>query len=214
MSRKQFIRKKDIPVEYYQSCDTLMLYNFIKIVVTKNIRQWLTISGYPSDEQLSDAWNKINESYQDLTEDTDGDYLLGLFTSISMLEGKLAIIYNILAYLEINRSEGLIQVLQDEFGYYYEFSEESIEIDIKSIISELKLDQVNLDLQNKELKEFQGKGKAPNEFDYDSILSTLSKYQGYHIRSKDITVTEFIAILNRFKHENNPIKNESPQEVD
>lgn len=214
MSKKQFVRKQHIEIKYYESCDTLILYNFVKSVVTKDLRSWLVISGYPTDEQLMEAWAKINESYQDLTEDTDGDYLLGLFTNISQLEGRLTIVYNILAYLEINRSDALIELLQEEFGFYYEFSEESIVSDIKAIISELKLDQINLDLQNKELKEFQSKGKAPNEFDYDSILSTLSKYQGYHIRSKDITVTEFIAILNRFKHENNPVKNQSPQEVD
>lgn len=38
--------------------------------------------------------------------------------------------------------------------------------------------------------------------DYDGILSELSKYQGYRLDPKLITVSEFCAIVKRFKKEN------------
>lgn len=212
MSRKKFLLKQNIKAEYYKNCAELPLNLFIQCVVTQKLHG-LIISGKPTDEQLNEAWGNINQDYQDLTEDHDGDYLLGLFSNISYLDERLRIIYNIVAYLEIKRSEGLILLLQ-EMGFDFEYSEESLLTDLKLTVSQAKFDKVNLEMQQNELKELQSKGKQPTEYDYDSILSTLSKYQGYQLRSKDLTVTEFIAILNRFKNENNPLKGQSSQEVE
>ena len=209
------LQKKRTPIKqprWYTDCAELPLINFIKIVCDANrLREWLTITGTPKESDLLQAWEKISESYNDLMGDTTQVYLLDLLSQISYLDEKLRIVYNIVAYLSVNRSEGLIKVLQEDLNFNYEYSDESIERDLKATVSEIKIDKVNLELNQNELKEHKDKGKPPTESDYDSILSTLSKHQGYHIRKQDITVSEFIAILNNFKdaHSNKPINSEA-----
>lgn len=190
---------------YYDNCNDLIFWNFVKCTVTKNLN-YLIISGTPAKDKLIAAWNEITNSYQDLAKDSTSDYLLNLFCQISYLDERLRIVYNIIAYLEVNRSEGLIEVLQNDLGFNYSYSEETMLQDLKLTLSECKMDKVNLDLSEIELKAYREKNVEPTEIDYDRLLTRLSKYQGYQLKSKEITVTQFVSILNDYSAKNQPGK--------
>lgn len=190
---------------WYKNCSELPLYNFIKATITNDVT-WLKISGNPSDEDLHEAWSTIQGDFEDMQKDSQSDYLLNLISQITYTDERLRIIYNVVSILEIKRSEALISILQNELGFNYEYSEESLQRDLKLTLSEIKMDQVNLELSRKEYEDYKAKGKPVTELDYDKLISRLSKYQGYHIKSKEITVTQFISILNDFTETNSPKK--------
>lgn len=188
---------------YYKDCSELILWNFVKCITTKNLN-YLIISGQPSQENLSKAWIDIGDEYADLSQDNLHDFLLNLMSQISYLDEKLRIVYNIVAYLENKRSEGLIEVLQNDLEFPYEYSEESIQQDLKMTVNDIKMDQINLELSHVELKAFRDKNTEPTEIDYNKLISRVSKYQGYAIKQKETTLLEFTVMLNDFVSSTKP----------
>lgn len=214
LKKKKTKIERIVKPEYHTKCSTLLLYNYIKVCVTNDL-SWLVIAGKPTKEQLADAWHEITEQYQFLSsEDVSGDYLLNLLIDISTLDERLRVVYNIVNFLFIKRSDELISILQDEYGYPFTYSEESYEADLKATLAYASANKVSLDLAEAELKKYKEANKAPTEFDYDSIVTLLSKYQGYPINEKEVTVTKFISIMNRYKNENTNKSQPSPEETD
>lgn len=205
LTKKRTQIKPKVIDAYYDNCSDLIFWNFVKCLVTKNVN-YLVISGTPSKEKLNEAWKSIESDYQDLAKDSTSDYLLTLFCQISYLDEKLRIVYNIVSYLEINRSQGLISVLREELGFSYSYSEQTMKQDLKLTVSECKMDKVNLDLSEIELKAYKEKNVEPTEIDYDRLLTRLSKFQGYQLKAKEITATQFISILNDYTAKNQPQK--------
>lgn len=197
LNKKRGNLNPDIVNDYYKDCSELPLWNFIKCTVSKNLN-YLIISGTPDVELMKKSWNDITNEYSDLSDDGTTSYILNLFSQISYLDEKLRIVYNIIAFIENRRSEELIKILQEDLGFGYSYSEETIEDDLRATVSEIKIDKVNLDLSEIELKAYKEKSVEPNEVDYVKLIVRLGKHQGYPIKQKETTVLEFVAILNDF----------------
>lgn len=189
--------KEKITNSYYKYCSELPLWNFIKCMTNKNVN-YLIISGNPDTNLLNHQWGLICDEYTDLSEDATHSYLLDLFTQISYLDEKLRIVYNIIAYLERKRSEGLIEILQNELGFPFSYSEETMLHDLKMTVSAVKMDKVNLGLSEAELKAYKDRHVEATEVDYIKLIIRLGKFQGYQINQKETTVLEFASILNDF----------------
>jgi hypothetical protein len=76
-----------------------------------------------------------------------------------------------------------------------------MERDLKLTITQSKSLVVRFNDLNTDLERI-SKSEKSEANDYDAILSELSKYQGYRLDPKQITVSEFCAIVKRFKKDN------------
>ena len=165
-------------------------------------------SGHPLDEALTAAWEKIYNEYIELSKDRAQGYLLSCFKDISFYGNKLYLIETIVNQLMIQRSQALIDELH-AMGFrmqYDVFGSERYMFELRNTVTQSKqlifrLNQRKLDLE--QLKKNDG-GKKDNEYDF--LLTELGKFQGYRIDPHTTTVSEFCAIVNRFKTANTPQK--------
>lgn len=168
------------------------LWNFVQCVVYKDLA---ALGSHDNPEAI---WEAIFNEYIDLTKSTKSSQLLRLYCEISQLEGKHTILLTILAQLAIKRTEGLIELLQKDMGYRYSYSEATFDADIKRTLTQSKNDILQLQLKRGELEKL---SKAPQkeltEADFDDDLAEISKYQGIHYKMKDITVTEYVTLINK-----------------
>lgn len=181
--------------QVYASCSELPLWNFIKIVITGD----LTYLGDGTPEQLQEAWANIFMEYCDIFPSKNSIYVCQLTSEIEHLRTKLEVIQAIIDALSIQYIPDLVLELID-YGFNYPFTPETMLEDLQGVIAESKMFVVQKGVKEGEYKRFleSQKGDPAKESDYDEILSELSKFQGYHLKSKDLSVSEFVAIFNRY----------------
>lgn len=178
------------------------LYNFIKVITTQDL-QWLVIEGSPTQEQLNAAWNEIFMEYCDLSPSPAQQYLFNLTKDIKVIEGRLEVINAVCNQMLIDPRQEYIDILV-EYGFYFDYTEETLGNDIEQVLIQARSLLVQRQVKEGEYLRYQEqhKGESITEYDYDEQLAVLSKNQGYQLRSKDLTVTQFVAIFNRFKADN------------
>lgn len=192
---------KALPDLIYDNCE-MPLYNFIKIACTNDLN-WLVIEGTPTQLELENAWEAVFTEYSDLSPTPNTTYIVQVTREIRHLETKIAIIQAIIDRFKISYLPELVPIL-NEYGFYYDFTPETMLSDLQMVIAECSQFVVQKGVKEGELKRFfEGqRGDPAKENDYDEVLSELSKFQGYHLKSKELTVSEFCAIFNRFKRQN------------
>lgn len=190
----------------YQSCVDLPLFNFIKIVVYDHL-EWLYVEpksiwlvDYP---KIAAVWEKVFDEYSKLSKNTTSSQVLSLYREISFLNNKLFLIQSLVDYLSKYRSEEMILLLKSQ-GFHYTYSPETIDNDLKLTISSAKTLVIRLKQSESDLNDHQGEEESASEQDYIQLLTELGKYQGSRLDPKEISVSEFVAIMNRFKRDNAP----------
>lgn len=188
---------------HYQSCDTLPYYNFIKIAVSGNLTH-LAISGRVSPQQLTEAWQNIQEEYTNLSKDETAIHRLETLKQLYEINGKLVIIEAIVQAL--NRGVGelkpaFIQELRKQ-GFGYKYTADTMGGDLKRTISKAKSLKIQLDQLQSELKT--DESKPATEQDYYDQLNVMSVFYKYDLDPRKITVSEFISKLAVYKQANTP----------
>lgn len=184
----------------YTSCSEMPLYNFIKVIVTNELK-WVSAYGFHTREQLEKSWEAIFEEYMTLSKDTSQNYLLSLIKEITFLTYKLNIIQVIVDELAKGHDEKFVKLLQG-LGFRFKFDPDNAEQyakDLKLTVSQSKAMLIKIKDSEHKLSEMKKENKPVNEGEYDIFLSELSKFQGYRIDPKVFTVSEFVAVVNRFK---------------
>lgn len=189
---------------YYSSCSDLPLSVFIQVLTTSETK-WLIKSGKPSKIQLKEAWEKIFDEYSNLSENKQQNYLLNLLREYYSIPNKLHIIQTIVDNLAVRYDAELIRLLR-EMGFRHSYSPETFERDLKLTVTQAKGLVLKYRSLYDDLEKLQSQDSKAEPSDYDLILSELSKYQCYRLDPKQITVSEFCAIVNRFKRDNKPKK--------
>lgn len=187
---------------FYRSCTELPLWNFIQVVTTGTLTP-LIISGMPTDAELSEAWNDIFTDYCDMTTSKNQTYVLQLVREIKGIELQITIINTCIERLKLSYLPEVCDILR-EYGFNYEYTPDTMLNDILSTVAEGSYLSVQLGVKRSEYDKYLASQESQNatENDYDEILSELSKFQGYHLRSKDLSVSEYVSIFNRFKKQN------------
>lgn len=186
----------------YTSCNDLTLYLFIQVLTTGEQR-WLTKSGKPTKEQLKSAWDQIFSQYTEVSESKQTNYLLSLLREYYSIPNKIQIIQTIVDNLSKRYDPDLIAKLR-LLGFRHPYTEESYMRDLKITVTQAKGLILKYRTLYDDLQKIQSDDSKADPNDYDLILSELSKYQGYRLDPKIITVAEFCAIVKRFKQENKP----------
>jgi hypothetical protein len=188
--------------EVYSQCTDLPIYNFVKCSVSGDLK-YLVKSGSP--DNLDEVWDKIKNEYAELCNDTSQAYLLNMVVKIDMLDKRLIIIQGIVDQLSKRRNEDLITMLQVELGFPFQYID--LETDLKNTITKAKFDLLTLKTLEAEYKAYLEEnkgGKELTEQDYEEQMIMLSKWQQCKYTLRDTTVSEYVALINRFNAENKP----------
>jgi hypothetical protein len=171
------------------------LDEFIDCLVNDNLRR-MARSGETPDEELQTAWEMLYSEYAERSGSTSHVYMFSLIKSISVLRAKLTAVQNTV-------QSGNIEALS-KLGYTG---------DLKKIIARVKVESVELQGKEKELKKIQesasGEKKA-SENDFTRWIISVSKFMGYRIDRHKVTIAEFLE-MNREWEETIKAKNKQKQ---
>jgi len=165
---------------------------FIDVQVSKDVKYL----GEGTQEILLEAWGSIIEEYQSLTNDTSSNYLFELRKSIEYLDKRLVILRTILDWLKDRPSEGVANLLSEEYGYTFDGDTERIWAMAKRELHQLKIKEAELTKLETSPQQDQ------TEMDWINNMGVLSQYQGFKFNPKTETIAEYISLLNRFKADN------------
>lgn len=180
--------KSSLPLLYQDL--SLPLNLFIRCIIKSDLSA-LVISGDPKQEDVAQAWASIYNKYLDLNEDTQVMYALQLQKEITLLSSLVTEVETCLFYLSINMfHEGLVRILKQN-GYEYTG-------DVQIIRNQLAIKRQALESKSKEFKDYLAAHEKDeiSETYFTKTLIRLAKYQGVAlIRSKDISVEEFVVLM-------------------
>lgn len=188
----------------YTRCSQTPLDVFIDALVNKNLGR-LVIYGKATYKQINDAWEQLFTEYCELSGSPQYQRLVNLSREIGGLQSKLLSIRLCVRVLGYRYSARAVSTLK-RFGYNYKFNPLDAEgyvrdlkaVMIKSRSVEIALDQ-SLAEYEKLLKE--SDGKSLTEDDFQRVLIELSKFMGFRINAKEITVSEYVAMIKRRERE-------------
>jgi len=190
----------------YTRCSQTPLDVFIDALVNKNLDR-LVIYGKATHKQISDAWELLFTEYCEISGSPQYQRLVNLSREIGGLQSKLLSISLCTKVLSYRYSSKCITTLR-RFGYIYKFNlqdPESYIRDIKAVVTKSKSVQIALDQSladyDKLMKESNGKNLSEDYF--QKALVELSKFMGFRINAKEVTVSEYVAIVKRREKEIN-----------
>jgi hypothetical protein len=184
---------------YSDKCDDVSLYIFLKVLTSGN-NSLLIKRGFPTKEELTEAWESIFSEFTTLSDNKQSNYLLSLLREYYSIPNKIVIIETIVQALSERYDPELIRLLRS-MGFRHKYEPETMAMDLQLTVTQSKSLVVRWNDLNTDLEKV-GKSEKSEANDYDAILSELSKYQGYRLDPKQITVSEFCAIVKRFKKDN------------
>ena len=184
----------------YKSCSELPLHNFIKVMVTENLN-YLLKHGYANKKQLRQTWDSITQEYIEISGDKSQLAILTVVKEVTVLQNKVIIIQAIVDHLSKFYNKELTDMLRT-YGFMYKYDPNDAEAyfaDLKRTVSASKPLVARLREKQQALQQMRGPDKKVTESEYDTYLAELSHFQGYHIKAKEHTVSQFIAIVNNYK---------------
>ena len=198
----------------YQRCSDTPLNVFIDVLVNKNMPR-LVRSGKATPKEIDAAWQKLWFEYCDLSGSPEYRQLFGLIKEVGYLEGKLMSIrlaLQCIASASAN-DNNCISILQN-YGYRYAFEKskpDEFEKDIQRVIEKSKTIELMIKSGRAQIDKINEKaqGEAVKEDWFEDTLTVLSKYMGYRINRKVITVSEFVRMKKMFEMEAERMKKKS-----
>lgn len=192
------------PSNLYHRCSETPLDVFIDCFVNKNLMR-LVKFGKANAKQVNEAWEELFTDYCEILGSPQYSRMVALIKDIGGLQSKMLAINLALRVLSVRYSYKCVQVLR-KFGYNYKFSisdpdayfKDLETVQKKSKSSELALDRALLEY--KALFE-KSEGEAPTYEVFQKNLVELSKYMGFRINPKEVTVSEYVAIIKRRERE-------------
>lgn len=191
------------PTELYRTCSQLPLDRFIDCLIDNDLSR-LVIKGEVNQSILQHTWDEINIEYIELNQSNDSIYSLGLQKDIALLSDEIQRVEEVLFLLSpamrpycLGYENELVGFLR-YYGYKQvidfnsDYSRVLIAIQNKLNPKKLRLDSRIQELTN--YLESKSTGKADRKL-FETNLIRMSRFQGYAIRAKDITVTEYVIIF-------------------
>jgi hypothetical protein len=170
----------DIPLtsSYHRSCETLKYDTFLKVLISGDLHL-LTISGFPTDEELAVAWDEITQEYSSLITTPRSNNIFELFKRISKCNFLIKFLGWATSHLKVKWSEEIALRIQD-YGYpLIQKDPDHNRGNLKQIYMVESEGKTNIVLLNQYVKEY--KIACPDEaapiertlMDYDNELAIL-----------------------------------------
>jgi hypothetical protein len=195
----------DIPqsASYYQTIFELPLFKFEEVLLTENLNA-LTITGFPSQQELYEAWKEIMCEYSEAMGNGEYRVIERLMVEINDLSIKHTLINTGAESLKNEYSQIIAYWINFHLRTKYEFkwgNPKYIE-DIESCIRRAKGFKVTKELKQEQLKAIEAKMNAGESKQIDKnyftqMLIILGRYNHYKI-NKDIFVNEYCTYVNDY----------------
>jgi hypothetical protein len=186
------------PTVLHNSLDTLILNDFIQIHVKKKF-ELLVITGQASPEQIAEAWEAIQEDFMSRMISVEAFAIFHFEKELAIINSKIALVGICLQVLEVKRSDAAVKELA-AMGYRRPFNwndRAAYEADLKAVESRSKTLLERRKTAEDRLKQARrpiSERATKTVEDWDMDLAILSKYMGYRLDKKVITVSEFLNI--------------------
>ena len=183
---------------------TLPFSKYIDVLINKDL-QLLTIEGNPSESELSDAWETINELYIDAIGDLDTKIRIEDAKDIAYLEGRIIIANAIIIQLKYEYSDALIDIL-NSFGYIIsiEPNEANLDAYINQFEGYLKVELFELQEKINGIDKTDKKSENITRQYFEKIIVAIEITFKFQINVEKITTAKYCEYINSY---NNHIKN-------
>lgn len=177
---------------------------FIDVLINHNLNR-LIRTGKAKLRDLAEAWEILFTEYCELSGSPQYIKIFNLSRQIGQQQSKILAIDLCIQVLSIRYSAACVTTLRKQ-GYNYKFDINNMAnynndlntVKIKSKTVRLTLEQALLAYQ-KLISENTGKQLTAQYF--ETQLVELSKFMGFRLNPKEITVSEYIAVLKRMEKE-------------
>lgn len=180
----------------YKNCSEIPLGVFLSIMYENDYSLMVVKKGL-TKPNLKDCWNVIYEEYNELSDDGGNQVFFQMIKQKTILQNKIFITQTCIDGLKNYYNLELVNVLK-KMGFNFKFSKESLIRDLQKVVAKSKPFLLQLTKLNKEIQPFLS-GDQLKISDFDDILVSLSKFQGYRINKNEVSVSEFVKILNNYK---------------
>lgn len=194
--------------ELYTDLSDLPLYNWIELAVSTNLK-WLVKSGeQPEDGVLTEIYDQLLSEYQTLVKDSKSAHEHNVKVNYARLANRIDHIQIAVNALRMGgRDEDLIRILrspQPEGLGFERLTYDDLERDLKLTENYLKMDVVKFEQAKNQLdkimKAAEHEGVNSKGMFYEQITS-LSKWIGFGIHPRQVSVMEYISYLNMLQLE-------------
>ena len=201
--------KKSPPSNLYHHCSELLLDNFIDALVNGNVHR-IVKYGKATKEEIDAAWQKIMYEYFDLAGTKTYRAMFALNKEIIQLQARLLSVQTCLKVLNFHPDTECERILQN-IGYNYPFNRDNpdeYKTNLQDIEKKSRTIKISIDMKIAEKKNAEKgyQGSKPTEESFMNNLLELSKYMGFRIKATEITVSEYLAILDKYNKEAEYIK--------
>jgi len=191
-------------VSFHKTLHDLPLNKFIDCIVDNNLSA-LTISGFPKEEELTQAWHNILGEYIESVGSQEYRMYVAMFKDVAILKITydqvttalkiLQVVYDPFFAKEVNK------LLRTDFKFNWQ-DPNTYEAEIKKCFRRSKALKIRLDLKNLQFAAIQKKNENKEEQKMDrqyftSILVTLSDHAKYRIE-ETIKMSEYCERIKRF----------------
>lgn len=191
-------------IKYHSSCADLPLNKFIDCIVDGNL-QALTITGFPTPEQLQEAWQNIISEYSDIVGTLEYKLYVSLYKEIAISKiilDQVTVALNILklTYDEFFANEAN-RILRSNCKFNWK-DPASYHAEVDKCFNRSKALKIRLDLKLLQFEAIEKKNKGKDGAQmtrqyFTSVLITLSDYAKYRIED-NIKMSEYCERIKRF----------------
>ena len=171
---------------------------YIEILVNKDLNL-LIIEGSATENELSDAWQTINELYIEAVGDLDTKIRIESAREIAYLEGRINIANAIITQLNYGYSDALIQMLSS-FGYIIsiEPNEANLEAYINQFNGYLKAELLELQEKLNEIDKSDKKQTEITKQYFEKIIVAIEITFKFQINVDKITTAKYCEYVNSY----------------
>jgi len=197
-------------MRYYRNCDELPIYNFYKVMETKNYcflcLDYDEYNELELKEDVEELWSEIYEEYVNISGDSSTAMYYELIQEVLYLETRYKVALDLLKNLS---SESMSEEMK--MAYIEELREWKYKIDISKplgeeldrMIVQLKGSENKIRLKNNELEQFKDEGSKNEKVSLIKQTVKLEQALGRNnIDTKKIPVSKWIAMMNEVKEIN------------
>lgn len=187
----------------YTKCDKFPLSSFIECMNGKYLFIKRTSLPVPKKVILK-AWSSIFEEYCRISKNSGYDSFYEGMKSVYCIDSKLTAVSSALEALKEGYKEESIMIIRS-YGYNYKFSKDNKDeffMDLCRVVDKCKMLLIEEERAQKRFADLCAQEKQKGMSDhFQTALVRLSKFMGYRIDPKKITVSEFCNISQEYKKE-------------
>lgn len=167
----------------------------------------LIISGEADEAELRAAWNKVYLEYCSLMQENSYNEVFDLTVQINWYNARIDLVDRIVVHLKMAFDQVLIDILNGEdmrlqCNVKEEDRDGALIAKLNRVVSKAKKWLVELEIAEARLEELQSEtAEATTREDFEDSVLVIGKYNGYHIKKMEITVSEYCRMLKKLDKE-------------